>query len=434
MIILFFTMVAIILMRKTRKAASAAVLLFTIFPLIADDSWPEFRGPNGSGIAAATSKPPTTWSEKEHIRWKTAIHGKGWSSPVVMNNQIWLTTAPEDGKQLYAMCLDANTGSIVHDIKLFDVEKPEFCHATNSYASCSPVIELGRVYVHFGSYGTACLDTATGKKLWERRDFPCDHFRGPASSPMLFEDVLVLSFDGVDQQYLVAVNKNTGQTVWKKTRSTDYKTNNGDNKKAYSTPGLFTINGQVQMVSPGAVGTIAYDPRTGNELWSVRHGGMNAAARVLHGLDHFYLTTGDGPTNLIAVPDQGASQRPITWTNSKTIPKRSSPLLVDGLLYMVSDAGIITCVDAATGKEVWQKRHAGNFWASPIYADGKLYFPNQEGNTIVLAAGKEYKLLAENKLDIGCTASPAVVGNSYARRCAAAIPRPRAACGSACSR
>lgn len=391
-------------------------ILISLLCLVPADSWPEFRGPNGSGIAPATCKAPTTWSEKEHIRWKTAIHDKGWSSPVVMNQQIWLTTAPKDGKSLYAMCLDANTGSILHDIKVFDVLKPEFCHDTNTYASCSPAIEPVRVYVHFGSYGTACLDTATGKKLWERRDFPCDHFRGPGSSLVIFEDLLLLSFDGVDQQYLAAVNKNTGKTVWKKDRSTDYKTSNGDYKKAYSTPGLFTINGQAQMVSPGAMTSFAYNPRTGEELWSVRHGGMNASARVLHGQGHFYLTTGDGPTNLIAVPDTGASLRPITWTNSKTVPKRSSPLLVDGLIYMVSDSGIITCVDAATGKEVWQKRHAGNFWASPIYAEGRLYFPNQEGNTIVLAAGREYKLLSENKLSDGCIASPAVDGNALILR------------------
>ncbi|MFO0814351.1 MAG: PQQ-binding-like beta-propeller repeat protein [Gemmatales bacterium] len=384
--------------------------------LVPADDWTEFRGPNGSGHAPTTARVPTTWSETQNVRWKTAIHGKGWSSPVVLGNQIWLTTAPEDGKQLFAMCIDASTGSIVHDIKVFDVEKPEFCHATNSYASCSPVVEPGMVYVHFGSYGTACLDVNTGRKLWERRDFPCDHFRGPASSPVLWEDLLILSFDGIDQQYLAAVNKTTGATVWKKTRSTDYKTNNGDNKKAYSTPGIFTINGQVQLVSPGAVGSIAYDPRTGNELWNVRHGGMNAAARVVHGHGHFYFTTGDGPTNLIAVPDTGPSQRTVTYTVSKTVPKRSSPILVDDLLYFNSDAGIITCVEAQTGKEVWQKRHAGNFWASPIYAGGKLYFPNQEGVTYVLAPGREYKLLAENKLATGGNASPAVVQNGIILR------------------
>lgn len=380
------------------------------------EDWTEFRGHNGSGLAPATAKPPTTWSETQNVRWKTAIHGKGWSSPVVFHDQVWLTTATEDGKQLFAMCIKADTGSVIHDIKVFDVEKPEFCHATNSYASCSPVVETGKVYVHFGSYGTALLDTTTGKTVWERRDLACDHFRGPASSPVIFEGLLILSFDGVDQQYLVALNKATGETVWKTARSTDYKTSNGDNKKAYSTPGLFTINGQVQMVSPGAVGSIAYDPRTGKELWSVRHGGMNASARVLHGHGHFFFTTGDGPTNLIAVPDSGPSERKVTYTLSKTVPKRSSPILVDDLLYYTSDAGIITCVEATTGKEVWQKRHAGNFWASPIHADGKLYFPNQEGVTYVLASGREYKLLSENKLDIGGNASPAVDGNAIIHR------------------
>lgn len=391
-------------------------ILSLLLCLAPADAWTEFRGPNGSGIAPHSSKPPLTWSETKNVKWKTEIHGKGWSSPAVLDDQVWITTAPKDGKQLYAIAVDLKTGKILHDIKVFDVEKPEFCHDTNTYASCSPAIEPGRVYVHFGSYGTACLDTATGKKLWERRDFPCDHFRGPASSPVIVDDLLILSFDGIDQQYLAAVNKTTGSTVWKKIRSTDYKTGNGDNKKAYSTPGLFTINGKVQMVSPSAMATIAYDPKTGDELWSVRHGGMNAAARVVHGLGHFYLTTGDGPTNLIAVPDQGASQRPISWTVTKTVPKRSSPILIDELLYINSDSGIITCLDARTGKEVWQKRHTGNFWASPISAAGRLYFTNEQGMTYVLAVGKEYKLLAENKLEAGGNASAAVVGNAIIMR------------------
>jgi outer membrane protein assembly factor BamB len=379
-------------------------------------NWPEFRGQNGCGLAPAGSDPPMTWKESEHVHWKVPIHGKGWSSPVVWDNQIWLTTATEDGHEFFAIAVNAETGVIAHDIKVFDVEKPEFCHATNSYASCSPTIESGRVYVHFGSYGTACLETSTGRKVWERRDFPCDHFRGPASSPVLSENLLIVSYDGVDQQYIVALDKTNGQTVWKKNRSTDYQTDNGDLKKAYSTPGVFTINGRTEIVSPGAVATIAYDPKTGDEIWTVRHGGMNTACRVLHGLGHYFLTTGDSPTHLVAIADRGNTTRSIDWTVSKAVPKRSSPILVDDLIYMVSDNGIITCIEAKTGKEVWQKRFSGNFWASPICASGRLYFPNQEGTTIVLQTGREFKLLDQNKLDDGCNSSPAVRGNDLILR------------------
>lgn len=377
-----------------------------------DAIWPEFRGPNGSGWAPQHSNPPVQWSETQGIRWKTAIHGKGWSSPVVWGRQIWLTTAPEDGKQLLALCVDAQSGSIIHDLKVFDVEKPEFCHPTNSYASCTPVIEKGRIYIHFGSYGTACLAADTGKKIWERRDLPCDHFRGPASSPVIFENLVILSFDGVDQQYLTALDKFTGNTVWHTKRSTDYKTDNGDFKKAYSTPGLFTVSGRTEMVSPGAVATIAYDPKSGRELWTARHGGMNASARVLHGLGHYFLTTGDMSTTLVAIPDHGPATRSITWSLTKMVPKRSSPILVDGHLYMASDTGVFSCIEAATGKEVWLKRLSGNFWASPIYAGGRIYFCNQEGATVVLQPGREFKQLALNKLDTGGNASPAVLGNS----------------------
>lgn len=386
-------------------------------------NWPEFRGSNGTGLAAPGANPPVTWSEMEHVRWRTAIHGKGWSSPVVWGDQVWLTTAPEDGKELYAVCVDLRSGAVVHDLKVFDVAKPEFCHPTNSYASCSPVIEAGRVYVHFGSYGTACLDTSTGKKLWERRDLPCDHFRGPASSPIIVEELLILSFDGVDVQYLAALDKATGQTVWKRDRSTDYQTDNGDNKKAYSTPGQFMIDGRVELVSPGAMATIAYDPRSGEELWSVRHGGMNAAARVLHGFGYFYLTTGDGGRGLIAVPDHGGASRSVAWAVGKIYPHRGSPVLVGELLFYAADNGVLVCLDAKTGRDVWQKRHAGTFWASPVAAAGRVYFPNQEGTTYVLAAERDYRLLAANKLHAGATASPAVTGDAILLRTATHLYR-----------
>jgi outer membrane protein assembly factor BamB len=226
-------------------------------------TWPEYRGPHGDGHAVAT-RLPVRWSEKENIRWKTAIHGKGWSSPVVWGNQIWMTTAPEDGKERFAVCVDRRTGKMLHDIKVFDDPKPAFCIAFNSYASPTPAIEAGRVYVHFGSCGTACLDTATGKTLWSRRDLPCDHWRGPGSSPILYKGLLFILFDGYDRQYVVALDKRTGKTVWKRDRDIDYGTDNGDLKKAYGTPSVINVAGKPQLVSSAAAATLAYDPFTGS--------------------------------------------------------------------------------------------------------------------------------------------------------------------------
>src|SRR6266849_3031224 len=194
-------------------------LLITLLALgqLPDDNWPQFRGPGGNGISYCTGA-PLKWSETENVRWKTPIHDKGWSSPVVWDDQVWLTTAPADGTRLYAVCVERSTGKVLHDLKLFDVEKPGFCPPTNSYATPTPAIEDGRVYIHFGSYGTACLDTATGKTLWSRRDLPCDHWRAPASSPILYKGLLILQFDGHDFQYVAALDKTTGKTVWKKDR------------------------------------------------------------------------------------------------------------------------------------------------------------------------------------------------------------------------
>src|SRR5262245_54157173 len=146
----------------------------------AADRWPQFRGLHGAGVADAACKPPVEWSETKNVRWKTAIQDRGWSSPVVWGEQIWLTTARKDGKQMFVLCVDRKTGKILLDRKLWDIEKPAFCHDLNSYASPTCAVEEGRVYASFGSYGTVCLDTKSFEQLWERRDLPCDHFRGPA--------------------------------------------------------------------------------------------------------------------------------------------------------------------------------------------------------------------------------------------------------------
>jgi len=193
----------------------------------AADRWTEFRGPSGTGHSESVGL-PRDWNESTNVVWKTRIHGRGWSSPVVLGKQLWLTTATPDGKELFVLALDRDDGRILFDTKVFDVKAPEDTRRYNSYASPTPVIEEGQVYVHFGSYGTASLDTRTGKILWTRRDLPCNHWRGPGSSPILYEGLLIVHLDGYDLQYVVALDKKTGRTVWKADRTHDFGTDDGD--------------------------------------------------------------------------------------------------------------------------------------------------------------------------------------------------------------
>ena len=267
-----------VLRRLTHSLIATALLLSAAF---AGDSWPGFRGPSADGRSDA-KKLVTTWSEKENVLWKTAIHGKGWSSPVILGKHVWLTTADEvlaDTTQppkkgappnnpvkevsFYAVCLERETGKIVHDVKLGTEENPAYCHPFNSYASPTPFIEEGRLYAHFGSHGTWCVDTTNGKVLWDRKDLKCDHFRGPASSPIVSGDLVFLIFDGFDLQYVAALDKTSGKTVWKMDRKIKYSNDNGDWKKAYATAAVFEVNGRQELVCPSAECTMAYDPKTG---------------------------------------------------------------------------------------------------------------------------------------------------------------------------
>lgn len=394
-----------------------AILVFplTLLPLVAADNWPEYRGPHGNGHADASGL-PLKWSETENVSWKTVIHGKGWSSPVIWGEQIWMTTAPEDGKKLQAVCVHRDTGAILHDLEIFDNPEPAFCIPFNSYASPTPAIEAGRVYLHYGSAGTACVDTASGKTLWSRRDLPCNHFRGPGSSVILTGDRLILTFDGFDHQYVAALDKNSGKTLWKTDRKLDYDKDDGDWKKAFSTATVIKTGGRDLVVSPAAFGTQAFDLATGEEVWRVNHGGMNAACRPLFAHGRLYVTTGYSGKQLFSLRPEGKGDittSNIDWNFTANVPSRPSPIVVDDLLYMVNDAGILTCLDARTGKEVWKDRLQGAFSASPIYADGRLYFFEQDkGNTYVLAPGRECKKLGVNALASGCMASPAAVGRA----------------------
>jgi hypothetical protein len=402
-----------------------------------EGNWNQFRGPHADGTTTATNLPVTFAEGSPEIVWKTPIPGRAWSSPVVWGKQIWVTNAPElENKrtdkpitdksieklekpvELSAVCIDFDTGKVIHDIKLFDVYFLQVTHVTNSYASPTPYIEEGRVYVHFGAYGTACLDTKTGKKIWERTDLECNHFRGPGSSPIVYGDLLYLTFDGYDFQYITALDKMTGKTVWKRNRDIDYGTTDGDAKKAYSTPILINADGRDLLISPFAKATIAYDPKSGEPVWTVRHGGMNAAGRPLYGHGLLYITTADGQNPMIAVDPKGQGDITdhIVWRSNKSIPKRPSQILLGDLLFMVNDGGVASCVEAKTNAEVWTHRLGGEFWASPLSANGLIYAFSQAGMIYVFKAGREFELVAENQLGSGFLASPAVVGNSLVLR------------------
>lgn len=328
-----------------------------------------------------------------------------------------MTTATEDGTEMYAVCVDRTSGKIVHDLLLLENDEPAFCHPLNSYATPTPVVESGRVYVHFGSYLTACLDSGTGEVLWKRTDFECDHHRGPASSPILHDGKLFVAFDGFDVQYVVALDKDSGDTVWKQNREIDYGTDNGDLMKAYCTAHVINVDGREQLVYPSAVATIAYDPASGDPLWTVYHDGMNASARPLYGAGLVFITNGMG--SMVAVEPTGSgdiTNTHIAWADRKGVAKKSSQLMVDGLFYMVSDDGIATCREPATGEILWQKRVDGEYAASPIYASGHIYLFSMDGDITTLKPGREYKKIAETELGDGFMASPAIAGDQMILR------------------
>ena len=381
----------------------------------AGSNWPEFRGPSGNGHADDANLPIAV--DESVLRWKTPIHGKGWSSPVVWGDQIWLTTATEDGTKMSVLCVDRSSGRIVHDKVLIENKQPAFCHSMNSYATPTPVIEEGRVYVHFGSYLTACLDTSNAEVLWRRRDLPCDHYRGPASSPILYDGKIFIAYDGFDLQYVAALDKMTGETIWKRDRDIDYGTDNGDRMKAYCTAQVIEVRGKKQLVYPSASATIAYDPATGEPLWTVYHDGMNASARPIYSHGLVFITNGSG--SMVAVRPDGTGDLTgthIEWSDGRGVAKKSSQLVVDDLFYMNSDDGVVSCREPKTGDILWQKRAGGEFAASPVYAGGRIYLFGIEGEILTIEPGGQFKSLAETKLGDGFMASPAVVDNEMILR------------------
>jgi len=406
----------------TRRAGLLVGAILAL-PPSAQSDWPQFRGPEGTGVSAVRGL-PLAWSETRNVRWKTAIHGRAWSSPVVLGDQVWVTTATEKGHELFAVALHRETGRVLHDLKLFDVEKPQYVHPVNTYASPTPVIEPGRVYVTFGSPGTAAIDTRTGKVVWQRRDLECNHFRGAGSSPIVFGDLLIMHFDGSDHQFLVALDKRTGQTVWRTERSIAWNDlgpdgkpeADGDYRKAFATPHVATLAGKPMLISIGSKATYGYDPLTGEELWRVEERESHSAStRPVVGHGMVFVPSGWPTGEVMALrPERQGSlvKAPVEWRMSRGAPRKPSLLLLDDLLFMISDSGIASMLDAKTGAVVWTARVGGSYSASPLAAEGRIYLFSEEGKTTVLAAGRRYQVLAESELADGFMASPAVAGKA----------------------
>lgn len=372
--------------------------------------WPEFRGPDGQGHASQRGL-PITWSETENIVWKAPIEGLGWSSPVIQGQQIWLTTATEEGHSLRAVCLDRESGKIVHDVEVFHPDDLGKMHKKNSWASPTPILDGDRVYVHFGTHGTACL-TTDGQIVWKNHELAYSMVHGSGGSPVLAGGLLVMSCDGGDVQFVVALDKKTGQIRWK----TDRDGLITPKHFAFSTPLALRVGATDEVISPGADEVIAYEVQTGQPVWRVRYkGGYSVVPRPVFAKGLVFLSSGyDNPTLYAIRPDgQGdITESHVAWTLKKGAPHNPSPLAIGDELYLVSDKGVGTCLDAATGEVHWQERIGGNFSASPLAADGRIYLLDEDGVTTVIAPGRTYKELAKNTLDGRTLASIAVAGKA----------------------
>lgn len=383
----------------------------------ANEQWSQFRGHYGNGIIKSTSA-PINWSENTNIDWKTPIHDRGWSSPVIWNDQIWMTTATKDGNKMYAICVNKLSGKIEHDIHVFDVKSPQAITNENTYASPTPVVEEGRVYVHFGTYGTACISTKDGQILWKRRDLNCDHEigAGPASSPFIYNNFLIFNVDGRDVQYVIALNKKTGETAWKTNRSVDFSGVQVNQRKAYGTPFIIPRGNSNQMVSIGAKGVYSYDPENGKELWKAEHRGWSIAPRPVYGEGLVFTMIDRDRPEMWAINPNGSgdiTETHIEWKETKRMPPRASPIIIKGLLFVVDRNGYISCIEAKTGKPIWQKRMKGRFSASPILANNLIYFFNEDTVCTIIKPTRELEIVAENKLsDEKLMATPAFDENS----------------------
>ena len=390
-----------------RRYLAFLVLVVLSCDGVGAEDWPQFRGPTGQGHSSERGL-PLDWSESRNVKWKTSVPGRGWSSPVVAGGRVWLTTSVKgNGASLRAVAYDVETGREAVNVEVFRLRSAELLNAKNSHASPTPIADGERVYVHFGAEGTAAL-TTSGEIVWKTR-LPYQSQHGNGGSPMLYGDLLILSCDGSDQAFVVALDKRTGKVRWKTWRRQPWD-------QAYSTPLLIRVGEQDQVVSVGAYRAAAYDPQTGKELWRVSYAdGFSNVPRPVYGHGLVYIATGFQQPTLMAVRPDGSgdvTRTHVAWTLRRAAPLTPSPLIVGDEIYVVNDGGIASCLDARTGDTHWQQRLGGEYSASPLFADGRIYFLNEEGTATSIAPGKSFVRLATASIDGATLASIAVADGS----------------------
>ena len=397
------------------RAGAWLIALLSLASASLSAQWPEFRGPTGQGHSSETGL-PLDWSESRNVVWKTPVPGVGWSSPVVGGGRGWLTAAVEDGERggsrglsLRAIAFDSASGKEVVNVEVFKVERTARINPKNSHASPTPIVDGERIYVHFGALGTAALNPA-GEVLWRAR-LPYESQHGAGGSPALYGDLLIVNCDGNGgDAYVAALDVRTGKIRWKTTRRHPAD-------QAYTTPLVIRVGDRDQVISIGAYRAYAYDPASGREIWRVSYEpGFSNVPRPVHGHGLVFIATGFQEPALMAVRTGGSgdvTRSHVAWTLKRGAPFTPTPLLVGDELFVVNDIGVLTCVDARTGAVLWQQRLGGNYSASPVLADGRIYFQSEEGVTTVLAPGKAFQRLAASQLDGVTFASMAVADRSF---------------------
>jgi len=379
------------------------------------EDWPQFRGPTRQGISTEIGL-PVKWNAEsgENVAWQQSIPGKGWSSPVVVNGRIYLTTAValDDSNNpdysLRGLCLDAKTGSVIWNVEVFRrlAANSERIHPKNSHASPTPIVDDGQLFVHFGTHGTACLNL-DGSSVWKNTELVYEPQHGSGGSPALVDDALVISCDGRDTQFVVCLERGDGSIRWKVPR----KTFDADKKFAFNTPLAIDVGDRKQVISTGAHSVSGFDLQTGEAVWTVRHDGYSVVPRPVfaHGL--VFICTSFQRSSLLAIRPDGhgdVTDSHVAWKSRDAVSHSPSPIIVGDDIYMVSDRGVASCRDARTGKLIWKNRLGGSYSASPIFADGHLYFQNEQGDGVVIKPGKTFDVLARNSIGEPTLASYAV--------------------------